>query len=507
MGLKGNVMTTRPSKSIIIIGAGIAGLSAGCYAQMNGYSSHIFESHNKPGGLCTAWKRRGYTFDGCIHHLAGSGPESGLYRVWEELGAFQDRDLTFHQSLVRIEHPDGTALTVHTDLDRLEGHLKALAPGDAGAIDGYLRAVRFYTHFDLFGLPVATPWKTIRTTPLVPSLIRWGGVTMAQYAARFRDPFLRQAFPTIQYDNPGLPLAVHLNFLACCHTQTLGWPAGGSLAFARAIERRYRDLGGEAHYRSRVVKISVKDGRATGVRLADGTEHHADVVLSAADGHATIYDMLEGRYVDERIRAYYDEAPDSMSMSLVVALGVARDMAGEPHALTYFLERPVVVMGKTHDRLNVEVFNFDPSLAPAGKTSIKVVFEANYGYWKELAADRARYEEEKERIAETVIGQLDGRFPGLRGQVEVVDVSTPLTIERYTGNWRGAQAWPAKGNFVATVFKGLTRTLPGLENFYMAGQWSEGMAGLPMVVIAGRNTIKRLCRQDGKRFVTYAESG
>src|SRR3989304_2375133 len=52
------------TQSIIIIGAGIAGLSAGCYGQMNGYKTRIFELHDKPGGLCTAWKRKGYTFDG-----------------------------------------------------------------------------------------------------------------------------------------------------------------------------------------------------------------------------------------------------------------------------------------------------------------------------------------------------------------------------------------------------------------------------------------------------------
>ena len=54
-------------KSIIIIGAGIAGLSAGCYGQMNGYRTQIFEMGTKPGGLCTSWKRKGYTIDGCIH--------------------------------------------------------------------------------------------------------------------------------------------------------------------------------------------------------------------------------------------------------------------------------------------------------------------------------------------------------------------------------------------------------------------------------------------------------
>ena len=74
------------AKSVIIVGAGIAGLSAGCYARMNGYRATIFEMHNIPGGLCTAWTRKGYTWDISMHLLTGSksGP---LHQMWRELGA------------------------------------------------------------------------------------------------------------------------------------------------------------------------------------------------------------------------------------------------------------------------------------------------------------------------------------------------------------------------------------------------------------------------------------
>ncbi len=60
-------------KRVLIIGAGVAGLAAGCYARMNGYQATIFELHTCPVGLCMAWERKGYTFDGCIHYLFGSG--------------------------------------------------------------------------------------------------------------------------------------------------------------------------------------------------------------------------------------------------------------------------------------------------------------------------------------------------------------------------------------------------------------------------------------------------
>jgi phytoene dehydrogenase-like protein len=63
-------------RSILIVGAGIGGLSTGCYTRMNGYRTTIFEMHDVPGGVCTSWKRHGHTFDGCIHNLAGTTPAS-----------------------------------------------------------------------------------------------------------------------------------------------------------------------------------------------------------------------------------------------------------------------------------------------------------------------------------------------------------------------------------------------------------------------------------------------
>jgi phytoene dehydrogenase-like protein len=403
---------------------------------------------------------------------------------------------------VRVELPDGQALTVYTDIDRLEGHMREIAPEDARAIDAYIGAARHLLPLDLLAMPLATPWEMLGLLPKAPSIIKWARVTLEQYARRFQSPLLRRAFPTVQYDFPPLPMIVHLNFIAGCHKRILGWPMGGSLAFARSIAARLGALGGAIHYRAPVEKILVADDRAVGVRLADGAEHRADIVISAADGRATVFDMLGGEYADDRIRAYFDAVPDAAEMSLCISLGVARDMSGDPHALTLFLEQPVTLMGETSDRLNVEIFNFDPALAPAGKTPVKVVFKARYAQWKVLAQDRSRYDEEKQRAAETVIAQLDRRFPGLAQQVEVIDVATPLTIERFTGNWRGQQAWPSPKQPILTMLRGLMHTLPGLENLYLVGQWAEALPGISTVAISGRNAIRAICRRDGRRFVT-----
>lgn len=115
-------------KSLIIIGGGIAGLSAGCYGRMNGFRTRIFEMHKKSGGLCTSWKRAGYTIDGCIHWLVGSSPATSFYRMWEELGAVQGRTMVDFDEYMSFEGVDGQRFIVYTDIDRLEAHMKEIAP-------------------------------------------------------------------------------------------------------------------------------------------------------------------------------------------------------------------------------------------------------------------------------------------------------------------------------------------------------------------------------------------
>ena len=76
-------------KKIIIIGGGVAGLSAGIYGQLNGFETRIFEMHNIPGGQCTAWDRNGYRFDYCLHWLIGTRC-SVFHEVWKETNVITD---------------------------------------------------------------------------------------------------------------------------------------------------------------------------------------------------------------------------------------------------------------------------------------------------------------------------------------------------------------------------------------------------------------------------------
>lgn len=494
-------------KSIIIIGAGIAGLSAGCYGQMNGYHTRIFEMSNTPGGLCTSWQRQGYTIDGCLHWLVGSKPGSSFYRIWEELGAIQGKQIIDHEEYMRFEYADGKKFILYTNLDRLEQEMLEFAPEDKEVITDFIKGVRSFTHFqvpfekapELYGLMDGLR-MAFKMLPITPAFKKWRKISIQDFAVRFNNPLLRETFLLISL--PEFSIFSIFLTLAWMHTKSAGYPLGGSLEFSRSIERRYLNIGGEVRYNSRVVKILVENNHAVGIKLEDGSEHRADYIVSAADGHSTIFNLLEGKYIDQKIQGYYDHLPIFFPF-LQVALGVKRSFEEMPHSgavLSFPLDKPVTIADKERSRLGVIIYNFDPTLAEAGKTIVKVMLPSDYTYWKSLQENPELYKAEKERIADQIITLLDKRFPGLATQVEMRDVATPVTFQRYTGNWQGSfEGWIMTPK---TIFLRMSKTLPGLNNFYMVGQWVEPGGGLPPAAYSGRNLIQILCKRDRRKFMT-----
>ena len=315
-------------------------------------------------------------------------------------------------------------------------------------------------------------------------------------------PSSARAFRLLEYSIPEIPLMLHLSKHAYGLQGDIAWPVGGSLEFAKSMEKRYLELGGVVHYKSRVERILTAGNRAVGVRLEDGSEYRADMVVSNADGRKTILEMLEGRYINERIRGWCAEDDAETPWAVHVFLGVDRDLSSEPSALVMLLDQPVTIAGHTADSLEMQIFDSDMGMAPQGKGVIKVELVSSYPYWKRLAGDRHRYDEEKEKVADTVISILEReRFPGIRQQVEVVDVPTLLTWERFMGGTHGFQNMPVKKqNFYAAFLGKYFSTLPGLEDFYMVGVWATMGGALFFNALSGRKLVSYLCKQDGRRF-------
>jgi phytoene dehydrogenase-like protein len=496
-------------KSIIIIGAGLTGLAAGCYGRMNGYKTSIFEMHDKAGGVCTGWRRKGYTIDGAMNWLVGTKPGNSLYKFWEELGAASKWQVFNHDQYLRIEDNSGKTYTVYCDIDRFEQYMLELAPEDKDTIKEFSNALRSCSRLDM---PVEKPSelynfidmiKMVKMLPLLLFMRKWSKVSVGDFSSRFNNPYLRGVFAqSFGGDMSFFPMFGMLMMLGWQHQKAAGYVIGGALALVDSIERRYKGLGGEIHFSSKVNKILVENDKAIGIKLADGTEHRADYVISAADGRTTIFDMLGGKYIDAKIKGYYDD-PQLFPPLIYVALGVNRrfdDIPPSVAGMNFPLDTPVTIAGKERRDLGVLIYNFDPTLAPEGKTVVKVQFDTDYDYWEMLYREPERYKAEKEQIADLVVSLLDKRFPGLASLVEMRDVATPITWVRYTGNWRGSyEGWLFKKGTFSTTMK---KTLPGLGNFYMAGQWVNPGGGMPTAAMSGKYTIQFICKKDKKKFVT-----
>lgn len=492
-------------KKVLIIGGGMAGMSAGTYLQMNGFDTEIFESNHTPGGVCTAWKRGEYTVDWCIHWLVGSGPSESMYDRWSELTDMSHIEIVNHDVYACVEDEHGNQLTIYTDLDRLEAEFLVKAPEDGDKIDEFIHACRNFVDMEMptgQSMETANLWYKAKTMwkmlPYLGALGKYSHISTADFAQGFQNPLLRKAIANLF--EPETPILFCMMMLAWMHKKAAGYPIGGSLNFARRIANRYEQLGGTFHYGNRVTNILVENNRATGIQLADGSMHHGDFVVSAADGHATLYDMLGGKYTTPELEQFFSGGKTFPSL-VFVALGLGRTFHAVPHSYFFALKEPLRIDPETEIRdIYLRVHNFDPTLAPFGKTLLSVMIETrNYSYWLDLQRNAPElYESEKQRIAEAVIDVLERKLGGVRDFVEMTDVSTPATIIGFTNNWKGSfEGWMVTPE---TGFKELPSHLPGLDHFYMCGHWIALGGGVPAAMLSGRNVAQLICKKEHREF-------
>ncbi|MDE2261491.1 MAG: NAD(P)/FAD-dependent oxidoreductase [Gammaproteobacteria bacterium] len=494
----------RPRK-LLVIGGGITGLCAAVYARQCGYDVELLEQHDAPGGLATSWTRGGYTFETCLHWLLGSSSASPMYRQWRELFDIDRLRFLYPAEFVRIEAADGQSLSIYTNAERMQNALLRRSPQDAEAIRDFAGAVRQFAH-----TPVPDPGEHgpaawlgyLRLLPEAAKLRRFSRTSIAEYGGRFRDPLIRAFFDAGESSQM---MAITLAFaLAWMSAGQAGYPIGGSQAVIRLIAENLRRLGARLRLSARVQSILIEKDAAVGVRLEGGETLRADRVISAADGHATLRRLLGGRYNEPRLEAAYSSWKPYPSY-VQVSLGIAQDLSHLPGFGARVLEEPLAVDPRTQLRqLSYRCFHFDPTFAPPGKTAL-TCFLPTYdcAYWVELRErEPERYRAEKARIAGLVADVLEQTHPGLRSGIEVTDVSTPATVVRFTGNWRGSmEGWlptPQIG------LRPLPNHLPGLASFYMAGQWVMPGGGLPGGLMSARAAVRQLCAEDGIRFASTA---
>jgi len=493
-------------KKIIIIGGGVAGLSAGCYAQMNGFESEIYEMHDIPGGVCTSWTRKAYLFDHTLHWVIGSNKSTSLYPIFKDLGVADNVKFYYTERFKEITLGDKT-FTSYTDVNKFEAELLRLFPEEKKGIKKYLRLIRKYIRFNPpmdrdfgdFGIV-----NFLKMFPFMISFFILNKITIEDYFRKlFSNPDLREILFRL-FPVKGLPALMCIMPLSFMHKKEGGFPLGGSLNFASVIENKYLELGGKIHYKNKVKKIIIENDIARGIELENGGIVSGDIVISAADGRTTLYDMLNEKYLTDRIIWSYKN-PSLWPPIMSISIGINRDFSGMPEINEFKLQKALLIGGKETNWVGFIHFCQDSAFAPKGKSVIKAQFETDYFYWKNLYDNHnVEYHRAKKQVLNIFIDIMSERFPGFRDQIEVTDIASPVTWENYTGNWQGSyEGWvPTIKAF--TFGETLPKELPGLRNFYMTGQWVTPGGGVPMCMAQGKILINKIVKNERKRKNSHA---
>jgi phytoene dehydrogenase-like protein len=490
-------------KKIVIIGAGISGMSAGIYARKAGFETEIYESHTIAGGNCTGWNKDGYQIDGCIEWLTGSKKGTGLHNVWKTCGALTDDTRIYYPDTLASTIYEGKIYHLYADMKRTKREFLSISPEDSGLIKNLVKYSRLFQGMEM---PVGKPFEQLRLFDVLPLIWRALIVgrpdknvlkfTISEYISTFKSPVIRQLLSCIVPTK--LPSIVLFFALGTRTSGDGGIPEGGSLKFAQRMRTRFEELGGKIHLGERVTEIIIKDGVATGIKLEkNGTEITADYVIPALDIHAVMHQLLGNKYRDEHFELRYaNPARYVVPKATYVAVGVNADLRGYPHFIHIRPANPLHINTTEIKDFGALIYNHDIVPGKEGKTVMTTVLtDEEFEFWKNLKQkSEQEYKAKKSEIAQWISDCITDTFPELKGKIEMTDVATPLTFNRYCNSYHGAyMAFIQSGNAKQSFHKG---TIDGIENLYLAGQWVLPNGGLPIAVIAGKFAVQRICKKE-----------
>ena len=468
---------------------------------MNGFAVQIVEHGLSAGGVCTAWRRGPYTIDGCVHWLLGTGPGGPFRPIFEELGIVRDAPLRPIEHFTRYQNVhDGWSIDLTSDLAAVQRAMLDIAPEDRALIARIFEGAAAMSDFVW---PVSEPPELV---PLREKLLElWQMRSAAPAFLRFHGDvgtFCREHVASARLREllgawiaPEMPTFFLLMLLSQLAGRQLCRPRGGSAALRDALVRRFVELGGELTLDTTVEEVVVDHGSVAGVRLADGRILRADRVVSTASAYETALRLLGGRFLDRATRERLDEWPKYEAIALV-SYGVERPLADAPWSWIVHQRDPFTLGGRAQPQLNFRTYNDDPVFAPAGHTVIQAMLETDYRFWAERGDD---YAATRDEAASALLDRLEESLPGIRGDVRMTDVATPLTFWRFARVWRGAfEGWlPTQRTYGVRV----PRKVPGLAGLDHAGQWVEPGGGVPVSMMSGRHAVQTLCADLGKTFV------
>lgn len=473
---------------VIVIGAGIGGLTCGCYLAKAGLKVLIIEKHDKPGGYCTSFDREGYRFDVAVHYFGSCRKEGVLRRIIRELSL--EKELKFN----RIDPCDKIILPEHTIFVRknYEQTLDSLTKAF------YKERVNLNNFFNFI------LQKSVHNL-----FVKTANYSFADLLDSFFGDYKLKAALSVLLGNIGLPAskasALTSAILYREYICDPGYyPVGGVQVFPDLLAKRLLSYKGDLRLSREVTDIVCKGGKARGVKLDDGTFIASRFVVSNADATLTFRKLLNinNNRIDSRLKKL------NVSLSAFACyLGLDRDLGNimKDHCTTWYFktydiescyDRPVNLPSDSKFKYVICTFPsfHSKNVAPSGKSTMGIIVGVK-------ALRRKLWLQNKYQFAEKLVKRASDIVPGLSKYIDVLSVATPYDFHKFTYNRDGAMyGWAALRNQVKrSVFPQKTP----IKNLFLTGHWATGgvaQSGIPVVALSGKNAARLILSNGKKRY-------
>lgn len=505
---------------IVIVGAGIAGLSAGIYAKKSGYEVEIYEKNPGAGGCCSAWKRGDYTIDNCIHWLTGTKKGTPQYNIWKELGVIKDDDVFIERESFYTSEYEGKCATLWRDLERTRKEMLEISPEDEKEINRFIDCIRLGVNLQSPADDPSGKKKVFKDTAysisraeLIRTLLTYTGQTLEDMSHKIKSPLLKMItldFMSKNYES--LWLAMAYSFFVAGNGDLL---PGGSAVIPERMVETFTGLGGKLFLNSPVEKVSINEKNdfsghglfrkkkyaSAGVFLEDGRFIEADYIICACDMHYTFCHLLNRKFYPESLRkAYSNNKKNIIYSSFHVAFAVD-GLFEEINDTIYFDCEPFDVGLSRIRRICVKNYrNYGDYIAPEGKTIIQcsvIQYKRDAFFWQRLHdKDENIYRLNKENVARAIQYRIEKKYPQYSDRLHILDTWTPYTYRKRNNCHAGAYM-----RFITKVVNTkafLPSDIKGLSNVLLANHWLRYPGGTPTAALMGKVAVERITALESK---------
>jgi prolycopene isomerase len=485
---------------VIIIGAGMAGLTCGCLLAKKGLKVLMIEKNQKVGGCCTSFEKDGFSFDLSVQSLGECQNGGGIWRFLKEIDLL-DQIRFIPLEPAREYHFPNQKVIQSSRMDKHLENLSSLFPKEKKGINEvYAVLKKIFEEFS--NVRSSLNWfEPSSFSSQYPFLSQYKDKTYGELLNEWiSHPFLKTLLairssyallPPEEISVAGMA-GIEMSYFNCGVSCVEGKVEQLPLKMGEAFKR----MGGQVLTGQEVREILMEGKRAKGVRLEDGQAMTGRIIISNIDAHHTFSDLIGENHLPSGFRSKLKGMKPSLSY-FILYLGIEGGLDELPisNNEVFFEDQLQKEYHSLYENLIPEDAPFyllapskvNPSHAPNGQSTLCLSYKTSYHLspnWDQTV---------RGELSERLITQASALIPNLRKRILIKVENTPKTIERWTGNrWGAAYGWAQRPR-QSGIYR-LSRTTP-VSNLYLTGHWTSPGGGIAGVVASGELTAEAVLKR------------